>query len=191
MQHSKRILTSVAMAAFLASAALPLVHASDAGSAGGAVVAGTWEHHHASFSYFGITSLYSCDGLESNIRSLLLHLGARKDATVSARGCPRGSSVPAHNAIVELDFFSLAPSTDANAANTVQARWTPVVVDSTHPNSMGRGDCELIDQIKEVLSKNFSLRDLSYRTDCVPHQVNINDFSVKAEALKALPAAKG
>jgi hypothetical protein len=189
MQHNKRILTSSAMATFLALTALPLVSAADDASVGGPAVAGTWEHHRASFTYFGITSLYSCDGLESDIRSLLLHLGARKDATVNANGCPRGSSVPSRNAIVDLDFYSLAPNADANAANTVQARWTPVVVDSTHPNSMGRGDCELIHEIKDVLSKNFSLRELNYRTDCVPHQVGIDDFSVKAEVLKPLPAA--
>ena len=189
MQDSKRILTAAVMAAFLALTALPPLSAAKDPSASGPVVAGTWEHHHARFTYFGITSLYSCDGLESDIRALLLHLGARKDATVSAYGCPGGSSVPSRNAIVDLDFYSLAPSADVNAANSVQARWTPVVVDSTHPNSMGRGDCELIDEMKDILSKNFSLRDLSYRTTCVPHQVGIDDFSVKAEVLKALPAA--
>lgn len=189
MQDSKRILTAAVMAAFLALTALPLVSAANDRSASGPVVAGTWEHHHARFTYFGITSLYSCDGLESDIRALLLHLGARKDATVRANGCPRGSSVPSRSAIVDLDFYSLAPSADVNAANSVQARWIPVVVDSTHPNSMGHGDCELIDEMKDVLSKNFSLRDLSYRTTCVPHQVGIDDFSVRAEVLKALPAA--
>ena len=191
MQRNKQILTLAAMAAFLALTALPLVSAAD-DSAGGPVVAGTWEHHHASFTYYGITALYSCDGLENNIRALLLHLGARKDATVSARGCPQGFSVPGHNAIVDIDFYSLSPSADANAANTVQARWMPVLVSPTHPYFMGHGDCELLDELKDILSKNFSLRDLSYRTDCVPHQVNIDDFSVKAQALKPLaPAAKG
>jgi hypothetical protein len=193
MQRNKRILTTAAIAAFLAVTALPLVSAADDSSAGGSVVAGTWEHHHASFTYWGITALYSCDGLEDNIRALLLHLGARKDVTVSARGCPHGSSVPGHNAIVDIDFYSLSPSTDANAPNTVQARWTPVLVSPTHPYFMSHGDCELVDELKDIVSKNFSLRDLSYRTDCVPHQVNIDDFSVKAQALKALTplAAKG
>jgi hypothetical protein len=190
MQRNKRILISAAMSASLALSALPLVRAADASSAAGPVVAGTWEHRHAGFSYWGITTLYSCDGLEDNIRALLLHLGARKnDIKVNARGCPHGSSVPGRNAIVDVDFYSLAPSADANAANTVQARWTPVTVSPTHPYFMGHGDCELIDEMKDILSKNFSLRDLSYRTDCVPHQVNIDDFSVKAEALQALPAA--
>jgi hypothetical protein len=56
---------------------------------------------------------------------------------------------------------------------------------------MGRGSCELIEELKDIISKNFSFRDLKYRADCVPHQVNIDDFGIKAQTLKALPAAAG
>jgi hypothetical protein len=190
MHRSKQILTSAAMAALLALPALPVLSAGDDTPAGGPVVAGTWVHHQTRFSYFGITTLYSCDGLEDNTRALLVHLGARKeDAKVSALGCPHGSSVPGRNAIVDVDFYSLSPSADANAANTVQAQWAPVQVSPTHPYFMGRGDCELVGELKDLISKNFSLRDLNYRTDCVPHQLTLDDFSVKAQALKPLPAA--
>jgi hypothetical protein len=188
MQRSKRILISAAMSGLFALAALPAVNAADAESSGGPVVAGTWEHHQASFSYYGITTLYSCSGLETNIRQLLRHLGARKDLTVRAYGCPGGYDSPGRIAIVDVDFYSLTPSADANAANTVQARWTPVEVSANRPYFIGHGDCELITEMKDILSKNFSLRDLNYRTDCVPHEVTLNDFSVKAEVLKPLPA---
>lgn len=187
MQRSKRIPASVALATFLASGIAVSVAADT--PAGGPAVSGTWEHHHASFTYYGITALYSCDGLENNIRALLLHFGARKDATVSARGCPHGSSVPGHNAIVDVDFYSLSPSADAKGGNVVQAHWAPVLVSPYHPYFMGHGDCELVDELKDILSKNFTLRDLNYRTDCVPHQVNIDDFSIKGEALKPVSGA--
>src|SRR5258708_17998250 len=188
MQSSKRILTSVVVGGILALAALPAASATTEGPAGGPVVAGTWEHRHASFHYDAIASLYSGGGLESNIRALLQHLGARKDLTVRAYGCPGGFNAPGRTAIVDVDFYSLAPSADANAANSVQARWTPVTVSANHPNSIGRGDCELIHEMKDILSHNFSLRDLNYRTDCMPYEVNINDFSVKAAILNPLPA---
>ena len=188
MQRSKQTLILAAITGLLALAALPVVNAADGEAAGGPVVAGTWEHHKANFSYFGITSLYSCSGLESNIRQLLQHLGARKDLTVHAYGCPYGYDTPGRTAVVDLDFYTLSPSADANAANTVQARWTPVQVSANRPSFIGHGDCELITEMKDVLSKNFSLRDLNYRTDCVPHEVNLNDFSVKAEVLKPLAA---
>ena len=70
----------------------------------------------------------------------------------------------------------------------MQARWSLVTVSANHPNSLRDGDCELIHEMKDVLSKNFSLRDLNYRTDCKPGEVNINDFSIKAEVLKPPPA---
>jgi hypothetical protein len=101
-------------------------------------------------------------------------------------GCPNGPSVPGHNAIIDVDFYTLSPSSDAN--DTVRAQWTPVLVNSTHPSFMDHGDCELIAEMKDLISNNFSLRELSYRTDCVPHEVNIDDFTVKAQALKELPA---
>ena len=191
MQRSKSFISAAiaAMAAFLALSALPAASAADDPSASEPVVAGTWEHHHANFNYYGITALYSCDGLENNIRALLLHLGARKDLVVRARGCPYGSSVPGPYAIVDIDFYTLSPNSDANAVDTVQARWTTVLVSPTHPYFMGHADCELVDQLKDILSKNFSLRDLNYHAYCVPRQLNINDFSIKAQALKPLPAA--
>ena len=128
MQRNKRFLISAAIAAL---AALTGSNASFAGDASAnEPAAGTWVRHQAEFTYYGITALYSCDGLESNIRSLLVHLGARKDAKVSARGCPHGSSVPGHNAIVALDFYTLVPS-DANGSDAVQARWMPVTVSAT------------------------------------------------------------
>jgi hypothetical protein len=190
MQCSKRILISAAMTGLFALAALPVVNAADDKAASEPVVAGTWEHHKANFNYFGITSLYSCSGLETNIRQLLQHLGARKDLTVHAYGCPYGYDTPGRTAIVEVDFYSLSPSADANAnaADSVKARWTPVQVSANRPNFIGHGDCELITEMKDILTKNFSLRDLKYRTDCVPHEVNLNDFSVKGEILKPLPA---
>jgi hypothetical protein len=184
MQHSKRISILVA-ALFVLAGTWGTGSAADS-APGSPVVTGVWQHHHVNFSYYGITALYSCDGLENNIRSLLLHLGARKDAKVSARGCPNGPSVPGHNAIIDVDFYTLSPSPESSDA--VQAQWTPVLVSPTHPYFMGNGDCELIDQMKDLISKNFSLRDLDYRTDCVAHEVNLDAFSIKTQALKALPA---
>jgi hypothetical protein len=183
MQRSKRIGTWVAALFALAGAWGTVSRAVDSGT-GGQTVTAVWQHHHVNFSYYGITALYSCDGLENNIRSLLLHLGA-KDAKVNARGCPNGPSVPGHNAIIDVDFSTLAPGVASSDA--VQAQWMPVVVSSTHPYFMSHGDCELIDQMKDLITKNFSLRDLAYRTDCVPHEVNIDDFSINTQALKAMP----
>jgi hypothetical protein len=149
-------------------------------------VASLWQHHQVNFTYYGITALYTCDSLETNIRGLLLYLGARNDAKVSALACPRGSSVPSRTAIVQTDFYTLAPSADASAPDAVQARWTSFEVNPWRPHFMGDGDCELIEEMQDLITKSFSLRDLKYRTDCVPRTINIHGFSIKAQALKAV-----
>jgi hypothetical protein len=179
---SKRIVGFSIGALFSLASALPVV--AEPAPTNAPAVKAVWQHHTAGFNYYGITALYTCDGLETNMRALLLHLGARKDAKVTAQGCPGGFDAPSRNAILETDFYTLAPADDAH--DTVPANWMPVEISPTHPSFMGRGDCELIDEMKDLILKNFSLRNVSYRADCTPHEVNINDFTVKAEALKPL-----
>jgi len=62
-------------------------------------------------------------------------------------------------------------------------------VSPRQPYFMSGGECELINEMKDLITKNFSLSDLKYRTDCVPYEVNVNDFNIEAQALKALAAS--
>jgi hypothetical protein len=151
------------------------------------IVAGAWQHHKVTFSYYGITSLFTCDGLEDHVRQILLLLGARKDAKVHASGCPGPFNAPSHSAWVDADFYALAPAADANGSDAVMARWTPVEVTARHPDFMGDGDCELIQGMKDFITKNFSLRDIDYRTNCVPHELWMDSYAVKGQALRAVP----
>jgi hypothetical protein len=156
----------------------------------GAAVAGTWQPHKDSFDYYGITSLYTCSGLEEHTKQILLHFGARRDIHVNANGCARGDYSPSHYANVHVEFYTLAPAADATAAGTVNAQWTALEMRPRHPFFIGDGDCELIKGMQEFLARNFTLRDVEYSTGCVPHDITLNGFSVKAEALKAIPTPK-
>jgi DNA-binding CsgD family transcriptional regulator len=60
----------------------------------GDVVSGAWQHHKVTFTYIGFTALFTCSGLEDHVRQILVHLGARKDAKVSATGCPGPIDTP-------------------------------------------------------------------------------------------------
>ena len=150
-------------------------------------MSGTWQHHHLRFNYFGVTALYTCDGLEDRVGQILLHLGARKDIKVSASGCT-GAHTPSRDALVALDFYALVPAADESG--TVNARWTPLEMTPLRPRFMGGGDCELIQQMKDVITQNFSWRNLDYRTRCAPHGVTIDAFEVKGQALRAIPTPK-
>jgi hypothetical protein len=169
------------------SCGLPSNSAADAAATPAAdIVTGSWQHHQVTFNYYGITSLYTCDGLEDQVRRILLHLGARKDAKVYASGCPGAYNAPSHSAWVKADFYTLAPAADAVGSNSVKARWTALEVTPRHPNFMGDGDCELIQGMKDLIVKNFSLRDIEYRTSCVPHEVSMDAYAVKGQALRAV-----
>jgi hypothetical protein len=148
--------------------------------------ASAWRHHEAKFDYFGITSLYTCDGLEDKVRLILRYFGARDDLQVHAYGCPRGPDSISHTSWVTVQFDTLAAAgADAAAADIVQARWMPIRLNAQRPFFMGAGDCELIDQMRPMLTKNFSLRDLAYNANCTPHQVSFADFRVQGEVLKS------
>jgi hypothetical protein len=181
-------LGSLACGAFRGGAADagPAAPASDTAPAD--VVTGVWQHHKATFSYFGITSLFTCDGLEDQVRQILVHLGARRDAKVRASGCPGPYNAPSHSAWVDADFYALAPAADAKRADTVKANWTPLEVTARRPYFMGDGDCELIQAMKDLIIKNFALRDVEYRTNCVPHEQWMDSFAIRGQALKAVPS---
>jgi hypothetical protein len=163
-----------------------LAQAADAASAD--IVLGAWQHHKASFNYVGFTSLYTCDALEDNVRQILRYLGARKDARASATGCVGSFHTPSRTAFVNADFYSLAPIGDAEGADAVKAGWTQFSLAPRRPDFMGEGDCELVQAMKDLITKNFSLRDLEYRTECVPNEVTLDSFAVKGQVLKTLPS---
>ena len=154
------------------------------------VVTGVWQHHKVTFNYTGFTSLYTCSGLEGHVRQILLHLGARKDLQVSAVGCPGPEDTPSRSAWVHTDFYTLAPAADTAGSDTVRAHWTSLEVTALRPSFMGEGDCELVDQMKDLITKNFTLRDVEYRTRCVPNQLPLGSYAVRGQALTAVAAAK-
>jgi hypothetical protein len=191
MQQANRPWASV-LGATLALGALssvrPLNCAANerADASAGAIVTSAWQHHKATFSYFGVTTLFTCNALELHVRDLLVHIGARKDASVIAGGCPGPNGGPSHSALVTVDFYTLVPVADAGQSDTVKARWTPLEVTPRRPQFMGDGDCELMQGMKDVITQNFSLRDLEYRTSCYPHELSPDGFAVKGQALRAV-----
>jgi hypothetical protein len=164
--------------------------AADTATQNAEVVSGTWQHHSAKFNYFGITSLYTCYGLEDHVKGILEHFGARKGAKVSAQGCPDGPDRPSRTAWVSAEFDTLVPGGEPGAADAVQGQWLVRELRPQRPYFMGDGDCELIEQMKDMISSNLSLRDLDYRTSCIPRSLSINGFDIKAQALIAVPPSK-
>jgi len=169
----------VAGAANAASAEAPVPAAA---AAAPVATSAKWQEQTVKFTYDGITTLYTCDGLEDKVREILLHFGARKDVKVRATGCERGSNLPGRFAWVEATYSALMPTTDS--AGAVKGEWSPLVLSPSRPMFMGAGECELVDQMRDVLSKGFTLRGVQYRASCVPHSVSPGSYAVSAEVLK-------
>jgi hypothetical protein len=152
-------------------------------------VPATWQEHKADFTYFGITSNYSCSGMEGKVKELLVQLGARKgDVHVNAGGCGMHDMPFGRMLNVNVRFSTLVPVDPAAAAGAtppVAAQWTAVEIQPNHPYSMGEGDCELIEQLRDLIGKDFTSRSLDYRATCTPHQNGLNSFGVHGEFLKA------
>ncbi len=177
--------TAVIGAALLAAA--PLLAAPAAAAATTAAtttpVAARWQKHELSFDYHGFTSYYTCEGLQDKVKQILLLFGARPGARVDATGCPTPNT-PSATAWVKLQFESLGNSGTNGGADSVAASWQPVELRPNRPFSMGQGECEIVEKLKPVLTAGFDLQDLEYRTRCVPHQIGINDYSVRGKVLQ-------
>jgi hypothetical protein len=166
------------------------IAAADAVPAGADRVNSVWQHHELRFDYMSVTTLYTCSGLESKVQSILGALGARPGAKVRAGGCLGRDNTPAREAWVRMEFDTLMPPTDASQPEAINASWTPLLIESHRPSFMADGDCELIDAMKDVITKNFSLRGVDYVTHCIPHGQTLDSYSIKGEVLRAAkPAA--
>jgi hypothetical protein len=145
----------------------------------------SWKAQSQKFHYTGFTSYYTCEGLESKVRQILLHLGARKDLKVRATGCAYGLNEPSPYAWVEATFHALAPADSIAAAESVRTHWSNFQLSARRPIFMDAGECELIDQMREVIEKSFATRDLQYRSSCTPHHVGLSDYTVSGQVLEA------
>ncbi len=145
-----------------------------------------WRTQKLEFTYSGFTAFYTCEGLESKVRYVLLAFGARPDAKVQALGCDRAQNQPNKIAWIQAEFSSLAPAADASAKDTVSAVWTKVQLAPHRPTNMGMGECELVEQMRPMLEKGFALRNTDFQTSCVPKQMSVADYNVNTEVLRAL-----
>jgi hypothetical protein len=78
----------------------------------------------------------------------------------------------------------VAASDTATGADAVQAQWADFQIAPRRPIDMGDGECELMEQMKDVITANFSLKNVDYRTSCTPHQISIADYGIKGQVLR-------
>lgn len=176
---------SVALCGLMALGSVSRGEVRSSGAAVSAEVPIVWQRHQMRFSYVGFTTLYACDALESQVRRILAYLGARADLKVTAR-CSQ-PLLPTRQAVIDADFYAPILA-DGISADVGTGRWTPVGLEAGHPRFIGAGDCELIEDMKALVTASFSWRNVDYRTSCFPNELTLHDFGVKGEALKVKAA---
>lgn len=148
-----------------------------------------WTPQQASFTYAGFTTKYSCEGLVSQVRSVLLSLGARRDdLVVIGTGClEAGRPAPFPGVKVRMSVLTPASGT---AGNAIAAQWKPVRVRLDTDPLAEAGQCELVEQIKQKLLPLFATRDVEFKPNCVPHQLNPNGTRLSAQVLMPVQSAR-
>jgi len=165
--------------------------AATAGESAAETGQGVWQKHDYNFQFLGFTSTYSCDGLASKLKVLLITAGAREDAKAASVGCSGDYGVPDKFAQSRLTFYTLAPvGGGENASPPINGVWRSVAFAERSPREVALGDCELVEQFRDKVLPMFTTRNVDNRMTCVPNQVSGSVINLKFEAFAGLTAAK-
>jgi hypothetical protein len=157
-------------------------------AAGANDVAAVWVQKEVKFRYVGFTTKYSCDGLQSRVREILLQLGARADLQVTGFGCVR-SDAPETTPGVRILMHVLQPAA-ATDGQTVASHWKTVDVFADRTPVDAALDCELIAQLHRVVLPLFATRQVDYSATCSANQPLIGGTRLKADVLVSEPAPR-
>jgi len=157
-------------------------------SAGAPHELAVWVPLQLTFPYAQFTTQYSCSGLETRMKSLLLKLGARPDLEVRGYGCTRLSG-PDPLAGVKIKMNVLEP---AGTRPGLAAHWKRVDLLGDRDTVEAAADCELIEQIAQKILPLLTLRNVDYHAACQAQAIVPGSVQLKADVLVAdpnLPAA--
>jgi hypothetical protein len=148
-------------------------------------VAAVWVPKEVKFTYVGFTTKYSCDGLQSRVRDILLQLGARDDLQVTEFGC-LGVNAPETTPGVRIVMQVLEPAPAAQGQG-VAAHWKTVDVFADRTPVDAALDCELIAQLHRVVLPLFATRQVHYSATCSANQPLTGGTRLKADVLVSDP----
>lgn len=195
MSSAKRVVPLAAAAAALLTLFPGGETLADTPAASEPVQPSVWTAKELRFVYSGFTTTYSCDGLREKMRSVLLKLGARKDdLVVNESACGAGPGRPTPFPTVDIKMHVLqpapAPPPGANAPPAVAAHWRLVDLTKYRDPLRAAGNCELIEQIKQRILPLFTTRNVEFRSNCVPNQLELGTV-LRVEVLIPDPPPPG
>jgi hypothetical protein len=141
-----------------------------------------WVSRNINFTYVGLVTRYSCDGLVGYMRQVLVVLGARKeDLSIHATGC--SADAPQEEAFPGVaGTFSVLVSLPAGSVGGVPAEWqrVDVTADASY--------CELLQQVARKVLPLFTARNAQFSTTCPAQVVVVGSQKLTAEVLAPIEA---
>jgi hypothetical protein len=150
-------------------------------------VPAVWADKELTFVYQGFTTKYSCDGLRDKMRGVLLDLGAeKKSLKVLQLGCssPAGRPDPFPGVRAKMRVLQPAGGSAGDQQPPVAAHWQPLDLKLPNSFTVDSGECELVEQIRQKVLPQFSVRNVELKSTCIPHQATATRPSLKLEVLK-------
>jgi hypothetical protein len=152
---------------------------------------GVWQKHEYSFQFLGFTTTYSCDGLATKLKLLLIAAGARADAKSTSGACSGGYGTPDKFARAYLKFYTLAPvGTGDSTSPPISGAWRSVALADRSPRELRLGDCELVEQFRDKVLPMFTTRNVDNRMTCIPNQLSGSVINIKFEVFAGVAAGK-
>ena len=144
-----------------------------------------WVPVQLKFVYRPFTTTYSCSGLQTRIKGLLLKLGARSDLDVRGYGCTKLSG-PDPLAGVQIKMEVL----EAKGPNAwVEAHWRRVDLLEDRNLLDAAADCDLIKQFEQEILPVFAARNVDFSAACANRTPVPGSTRLKADVLVADPRA--
>lgn len=146
-----------------------------------------WVPRELHFVYQGFTSLYSCDGLIGEMKQILQQLGAGSDLVLKPSGCTQLSGPELMPGLyAKFSVLEPAGADDHGAAGSagVIARWDTVELDADTPRQRNSGGCEFIEQINKQVVPLFTTRNVTFTSNCFPHNVSLAGAHLSVEVLR-------
>lgn len=142
-----------------------------------------WQPHELNFHYFGLTTFYSCTGLEERLEQILRQLGAHPDVRVSATGC-LGPSDISRSQIARIRVRM--PAAPAGGTADAFSATRKVVSLKTHDiGNNGAGACELLEQVRDQLLPKLNIQLVKDDLQCIPGQPSHIGRSLQVQTLVA------
>ncbi len=147
-------------------------------------VAAVWQEHEMLFQYQDFTTMFSCLGLKSKVKKILVELGAREDVSVRTYGCAASIFEPTPFVNLKLRFSTLQLAAPQAGSFAVDGIWEDVQLANNRPRYISRGDCRLVELIRQDVLPAFAHGEVKDRTTCIPHRLDGSSPNLRVKVLR-------